>query len=441
MLAGMMVIPSLLRAVPSRYIARLPEPFQQLGAPRDQASILPTAEMIVEASNLLEATREKDEVSQLVVTSTAGDAGAANPAQKATTTLLPSAKPVFVATPEETATPMPTPSPSPIPIPVATRLEGITHQFQSWNNCGPATLAMTLSYFDLRLNQEKTAAVLKPNPEDRNVSPSEMVAYVENETEFRAIDRANGNLDTIRRLVSHGIPVILEIGIDPPGEFRWMGWYGHYLLIVAYDDEAQQFWVYDSWFGTSEEPLKNADAEGRDLPYSQVEAYWPHFNRNYIAIYSSDQADTVASIIGEEMDDAIMWQNALADVRAEAAANLENAFVWFNLGTIYNALGQYEEAALAYDQARSVGLPWRMLWYQFGPYEAYYHSGRYEDVILLADVTLKDRPYFEESYYFRGLAQAALGNSDAAHESFERAIDFNPNYAPAVTALEQIRNG
>jgi tetratricopeptide (TPR) repeat protein len=79
-----------------------------------------------------------------------------------------------------------------------------------------------------------------------------------------------------------------------------------------------------------------------------------------------------------------------------------------------------------------------MLWYQFGPYEAYYRVGRYEDVVLLADTTLKDRPYFEESYYYLGLAQAALGDTDAARANLERAAAFNPNFAPAAQALTEL---
>ena len=101
-------------------------------------------------------------------------------------------------------------------------------------------------------------------------------------------------------------------------------------------------------------------------------------------------------------------------------------------------MGNYEQAATAYDQARAIGLPWRMLWYQFGPYEAYYQVGRYEDVILLSDVTLQDRPYFEESYYYKGLALAALGDVSSARDNFNNAIDFNPNYPPAAEALNQL---
>ncbi|MEZ4712257.1 MAG: hypothetical protein R3A44_34025 [Caldilineaceae bacterium] len=35
----------------------------------------------------------------------------------------------------------------------AVELTGFNHQWQTWNNCGPATLAMNLSYFGSPLNQ------------------------------------------------------------------------------------------------------------------------------------------------------------------------------------------------------------------------------------------------------------------------------------------------
>ena len=79
-----------------------------------------------------------------------------------------------------------------------------------------------------------------------------------------------------------------------------------------------------------------------------------------------------------------------------------------------------------------------MLWYQFGPFEAYYQVGRFDDVILLAEHSLADRPYFEEMLYYLGLAQAAIGEHDSARENLNAAIAFNPNFTPAVLALETL---
>ena len=426
--AAILAMPLALRAIPPRYAARfLPKPLLALAVPEQKSAILPTVASPADASFLLKPEVTATAVSFLPPTFTPPSTAVANE-------LVVEATAVPIIPPTHT----PPPTPTPIPIPPAARIEGVRHEFQEWNNCGPATLAMTLSVFDLNLTQQETAPVLKPNPEDRNVSPSEMVAFVNDQTEFQALSRANGQAETVKRLVANGVPVILEIGIEPPGEFRWMGWYGHYMLVVAYDDAQEQFWVYDSWLGTSEVPLENAGPDGRILTYEALERDWPHFNRNYMAVYRQDQAQLVADIIGQDMDDAAMWGNALETSRQNAAADPENAFYWFNLGTAYNALGDYEAAVTAFDQARAIGLPWRMLWYQFGPYEAYYRAGRYEDVIFLADTTVKDRPYFEESFYYKGLAQAALGDAKAARKSLEKAADLNPNFAPAAGALAQM---
>ena len=424
---GLLATPTLLRAIPPRYAARwLPEPLLAIASPRQEVAILPTVVQPLDIDALLgEPTALAAPVIE-VIEPTATAVVADSEASPAPTAVPP------------TATPSPVPTATAVPIPEAARLEGVQHQFQEWNNCGPATLAMTLSYFDLFLTQSDTAAVLKPNPEDRNVSPNEMAAYVNENTPYQAIHRVNGRVEMLKQFVANGIPVIVEIGIDPPGEFRWLGWYGHYLLVVAYDDANEQFFVYDSWFGTSDVPLENADRNGRNLTYADVETYWPQFNRSYIAVYQPEQAETVARIVGEDLDDTIMWEKSLQQAQSEAAADPGNAFYWFNLGTSYNAVGEYERASTAFDQARAIGLPWRMLWYQFGPYEAYYEVGRYEDVILLADVTLEDRPYFEESFYYKGLALAATGETAAAEDNLERAATFNPNFDLATVALAEL---
>ena len=436
--------PALIGMLPDRYVYRLPEPLQKFGLPEEQVALLPTANAPVSAVSISATSTlaSQTPLSTAVIEAT-GTLKDSTSSSKPKSIMQPTqAQEELTPIPEIIPTNSPTavpPTATPRPLPEQARLEGIQHKFQTWNNCGPATLAMGLTYFGDQVTQQQTASVLKPNPEDRNVSPDQMAAYVNEQTAHKALFRTNGTLETLKALIANGIPVIIETGIDPPGEFRWLGWYGHYLLIVAYSDEEESFWVYDSWFGTSEEPLTNANPDGRNISYDDLDASWSQFNRNYIALYQPDQEALLADLIGSDMDTETMWQNALLRSQEEIDSDPNNPFFWFNLGTNYTAVQDYEEAATAFDQARAIGLPGRMLWYQFGPFESYLNVGRYDDVLLLADTTLEDRPYFEESYYYKGRALDALGEKEAAIENLEKAVSFNPNYIPAQTALAGIK--
>jgi hypothetical protein len=173
LLLGILALPTLLRAIPPRYAARwLPEPLLVIASPQQEVDILPTVARPLDISSLLaEPTGLSAPVVEVILPTA--------------TVSLNNAAPEPTAVPP-TATPSPIPTATAVPIPESARLEGIQHHFQDWNNCGPATLAMTLSYFQLYVTQSDTAAVLKPNPEDRNVSPDEMAAYVNDQTPYRA---------------------------------------------------------------------------------------------------------------------------------------------------------------------------------------------------------------------------------------------------------------
>lgn len=434
LLAGIITIgllPSIMRTLPTRYAMRLPTPLQALALPADPTPILPTAAAPVAVEGLLAEDIPPPVVSTIAAPPSPTPLPLTGEAAAETQASAP-------AVPTATPTPPPQPSPTPWPIPAAARMTGFTHVYQEWNNCGPATMVMALTHFGRVHSQRDTAAIMRPNPEDRNVTPQEMAGFVNAQESLQAVARINGDLDLLKRLLANDIPVIIEIGFDPPGEYRWLGWYGHYLLPVAYDDTVNQLWVYDSWLGTSEIPQTNADPNGRVLTYDELETYWAQFNRSYIVIYEPEKEALVTELLGDTLDDDTMWRNSLIRAQVEAAQVPNNAFYWFNLGTSYNSLGQFDKAAVAFDQALAIGLPWRMLWYQFGPYEAYYQIGRNEDVVLLADTTLKDRPYFEESFYYLGLAQAALGDRSAARQNLEKAAAFNPNFTAAAQALAKL---
>lgn len=302
-------------------------------------------------------------------------------------------------------------------------LQGFTFTQQGYNNCGPASLSTMMSYWGVEFTQAEAASFLKPDQEDPNVRPDEMAAFIE-PMGYQMVIRVNGSLDLIKRALLAGYPVLIETGYDP--EPDTVGWTSHYLTIVGFSDRDQSLVAMDTyrrpnWY----------------YPYREIDQYWRQFNRRYLIAYRPDQAAAVASIIGEDMDDATMYSGALHTAQFELSLDRSDPYAWFNLGSSLAGLGRYEEAATAFDEARDLGLPWRFLWYQFTPFETYLQVGRYDDVITLADSVLAKKQT-EEPFYYKGLVYVQQGELDAARRQFQQALRFNSNYTAAQLALDAI---
>ncbi len=331
-----------------------------------------------------------------------------------------------------------TPSLTPTPIPASVALNGIRHEYQKFNNCAPASLSMVLSYWGWSGDQFETRLYLRPSFEidDKNVNAFEIVDFVEKQTEFDALWRVGGDLELLKRLLAGGFPVLIEKGLHPHDD----AWMGHYQIINGYNDAKGQFLVYDSYEGPP---------ESYGVPYDVIAQFWRHFNFTYVVIFPPERAAEVQSILGPDSDPQTNFQSAaeLALQEANSLSGREQFFAWYNRGTNLVYLQDYAGAAQAYDNAFAVYAtlseaerPWRILWYQDGPYAAYYRTGRYQDVINLAHTALVtvDKPVLEETYYWRGLAKEALGDRQGAIEDLTRAFTLNPNSTPAGAELQRI---
>jgi tetratricopeptide (TPR) repeat protein len=276
---------------------------------------------------------------------------------------------------------------------------------------------VNLSYFGRADTQAEIAAFTKPNPDDRNVSPDELAAYGQS-VGMRVTIRENGTLDRLKLLLSNGLPVIVETALEKQPQ----GWMGHYRLLTGYD--SKQFNTMDSY-----------DGPNVKIGFDALDSAWRAFNRLYIVVYPEAQATRVRAILGDTLDDREMYTQAVERARAEIQANPKDAFAQFNLGTSLVGLERYAEAAAAFDRARTLGLPWRMLWYQFGPFEAYLKLGRHSDMVSLADSLLRVTDDLEEVHYYKGLALRAQGQAADARREFQTALRYNKNYADAQRAL------
>jgi tetratricopeptide (TPR) repeat protein len=347
-------------------------------------------------------------------------------------TQYPSPTPQQVAAVRVAATPTKgptaTPQPSPTPLPESVQLTSPEWEKQDINNCGPASLAMYLRYYGWEGDQFDIANLLKPKREDRNVNVEELTYFARTRAGWlRTEFRVGGDIELLKEFVAAGLPVMIEEGtyIDStywPDDDQWAG---HYLLITGYDDSTQSFTAQDSFRSPDMAVL-----------YDEVDKNWQAYNRVYIIIYPPEQEETVKDILGDNWDVDANRQHALEVAKAETAEDPENSFAWFNLGSNLVYFERYQEAARAYDTARNLGLPQRMLRYQFGPFFAYFFSGRNEDLLALTEYALQRTPNAEEALLWHGWAMYREGNIAQAVSHFYRALEENPNYEDARYALD-----
>ncbi|MEM7028245.1 MAG: C39 family peptidase [Chloroflexota bacterium] len=334
----------------------------------------------------------------------------------------PAIQQTFTQTVVQSGTGVDLPAPTIKPLASMVALQGITHDWQLWNNCGPVTITMNLSYFGRTETQLDSAPFLKPNQDDLNVSPHELVAYAQT-LGYKASVQVGGDLMLLKTLLSNDFPIIVETWLDPSD----YGGYGHYRLFTGYNEAEGHFIAHDS--------LNGFDIV---VPFAEFDAFWQVFNRTYVVVYPQEKSDVITAILGSQQDDRIMLKLALRTAQDEVIADLDNAYAWFNMGTNYARLGMPHSSAYAFDKAQEIGLPYRMLWYQFDIFETYLALERYEDVINIATRQLRATGGLEEFYYYRGQARLALGQRDLAIRDFQAAVNYNQNYRLPIEALESL---
>jgi tetratricopeptide (TPR) repeat protein len=353
-------------------------------------------------------------------------AAAVTPFPSQTPTNQPAEQPLITPSPGPTSTRTPTPT----ALPQSINLGSPSWEKQTPNNCGPATLSLYLRSHNWEGNQADISDLLKPETGDRNVNVEELIYYVRTQAGWlNAEYRVGGDIELLKRFLAAGLPVMIEEG-DLLDEQYWPNddrWAGHYLLLSGYDETTQTFIAQDTFRGPD-----------RTVPYQSVAESWQAFNYVYLLVYRTDQTELVKSILGEDWDPDINRQKALELAQAQTIQDPNNAYAWFNLGSNQVYFERYHEASQAYDTARQVGLPQRMLRYQFGPFFAYFFSGRNDDLLALTKYALQRTPNSEETLLWRGWGRYRAGETSRAMDDFQAALEENPFYQDAKYALEYV---
>ena len=342
------------------------------------------------------------------------------------------------------------------PLPELVILDGVVYvdQHERWNYCAPANLAMALNYWGWPGDRDDIARVVKPginDPDlnfiqqgrlDKNVMPSEMINFVAEQTDFNVVARFGGDLTLLKHFIANGYPVLVEKGYYEEDYTKKVAWMGHYLFTTGYDESTKEFVVQDAYLI----PGKNMRVD-----YQTYLEGWRSFDYLFMIVYPPDQQERVFELLGDWGDPTWAYTHALevAESEIQTQSGVNAFFAWFNKGTSLVKMERFLEAAEAYDQAFQIyeGLvdddalrPYRITWYQTWPYMAYYFSGRYQDVINLANFTLDTiaEPTLEETLYWRALAYYALGNKAQAKSDLYQSVWLNPNFEAGLIQLSQL---
>ncbi len=212
MMLGLIILPPVVQALPGEMrvrIAKVP-----LGGALLDIGTTPMPTALPIPANAVAQARVEIPVVATPTTKPTETAVSASPPEK------PEVDETIIPTNTPTETPVPTNTPTPVPLPSQARIEGVDIIAQGFSNCGPANLTINLNFYGDATTQTEAAAFLKPNREDRNVSPWQMVDYVNEQTDMRAFFGSGGDIELLKQLIAAGFPVVIEKGYELPREGR-----------------------------------------------------------------------------------------------------------------------------------------------------------------------------------------------------------------------------
>lgn len=307
------------------------------------------------------------------------------------------------------------------PVPSQYQLAPSAYVSQSFNNCGPASLSMLLARNGKPISQVELAEKMRPlnNPnggfDDKSVFPQEFV-YTAKEYGFEALHRPHGNVEMVKTLLAHDIPVVVRTWLKLDDDI------GHYRVVKGYTENG---FIHDDSY------------QGPNIQYSiqDFETMWKPYNYEYIIVYSKDKEEIVKAILKDDFDETTAWKNTYGQAQAAVYANSDDTYAIFDLAVASYHLGKYDETVRAYEQVASKISP-HTLWYQIEPVQAYLKLKQYDKVLSTTSQVMNtgNRAYSEFNY-LRGKSYAEQGMALDAQAEFAKAYEHNKNFDKVKEAM------
>lgn len=311
-------------------------------------------------------------------------------------------------------------------IPSRKTLDNNYHIFQTFNNCGPASFSMALSYYGINVSQQELGQALRPyqNPQGDNDDKSvtlEEVAQMAKKYDLIAYRRPNGNENILKLFIANDIPVITRTWLKVDDDI------GHYRLVKGYDDTRGLL-------------IQDDSLQGKNLRYSYDEfnAIWKKFNYEYLVLVPKDKEQIALQIMGEDADFDRSWEKAAAFAESELQNDPNDVDMRFNYSVALYNTGKYRESTQEFEKVQG-RLSRRTLWYQIEPIRAYYELEEYGKVISITDNILSNgNRAFSELYVIRGDIYKKQGDAQRARAEYEKAVQYNVSFEEAKERLASL---
>ena len=165
-------------------------------------------------------------------------------------------------------------------------IPSLTFERQTWNNCGPASVVGVLGAYGFKVSQEDAKKVLRPTGVGY-MTVDVIDGYVQ-QYGLRATHFRSGNLESVKRTIDLGIPVLVLQWLRGAGEgSSFVGEIPHFRTVRGYDDKQKTFWVDD--------PMLGANAT---ISYKDFLTLWGVYNNDFIPIYPKGMESKLERTLG-----------------------------------------------------------------------------------------------------------------------------------------------
>ena len=240
-------------------------------------------------------------------------------------------------------------------IPSSASLGPLIYLRQTYNNCGPASVAEVLRYWGIVRSQAQVQAVLRADGNPGGMSPYGVPGYMDS-LGMDALMGVNGTDDLVKALVANGFPVVVSQWVSLSDR------YGHYRPIEAYDDAQGGFVSSDPYLGP-----------GHFISYGDFDRMWASRHQQFFVLYPPSQQgllDQVLADVGWDHDAAYAADLAQQQRHLNGTSPYSDSYsspypsypgfgrasyAWLNVAWDEAQLGQTDAASAALQEASARG--------------------------------------------------------------------------------------